>query len=626
MALDGIVTRAIVQELQVLVGSRINKIHQPTENDIVFQIRAQRDNRKLVLSANPTYPRVQFTDQSFMNPQEAPMFCMLLRKHCESGIIEAIEQVGMERIIHFHVRQRDELGDVSLKKIIVELMGRHSNLILVDPATGNILDGIHHVTPAISSYRVVMPGFSYQEPPQQHKLNPLDVTQQAFVEAYQASTDSSSRFILNAFTGISPLIADEIVHRAIRSGAQLEAPQTIDSESASNSSKDQSNTDSANTNDEKQSPTSEADTPPVALNAVRIEHEALWSAFAALMDTVRHGEFVPSSGLNARGKIIFSAVPLTQVVDEAKSYDSISACMEAYYGDKAERDTVKQKTSDLLRFLQNERSKNIKKLDNLHKDQLEAGDAEKYRIQGELLFASLHQISRGDKQIELVNFYDEEQRPITITLDPQLNPSDNAQRYFKRYNKYKNSLAVIEEQLIKTHEEIAYLDSLLQQLQSAALQDIDEIREELAEQGYVRNRNKKAKKKKKDNRPTLHIYTSSEGIEMYVGKNNLQNEYITNKMASNNDTWLHTKDIPGSHVVIRSSEYGDATLAEAAQLAAYFSQAKESSSVPVDYTQIRHVHKPNGAKPGFVIYDHQTTLFITPEADVIKKLQSTVKA
>ncbi|WP_411347441.1 NFACT family protein [Paenibacillus sp. WLX2291] len=625
MALDGIVTRAIVQELQVLVGSRINKIHQPTENDIVFQIRAQRDNRKLVLSANPTYPRVQFTEQSFMNPQEAPMFCMLLRKHCESGIIEGIEQVGMERIIHFHIRQRDELGDVSLKKIVIELMGRHSNLILVDPATGNILDGIHHVTPAISSYRIVMPGFSYQEPPQQHKLNPLDVEQPQFAQAYRESPDPSSRFIVNAFTGMSPLIADEIVQRALNNGAQLETPQITYTEPA-NSATDTDNTVNAHTSDSHDSTPPAEPSTTVVLNAVRLEQEALWSAFAALMDTVRTGEFAPSSGLNSRGKIIFSAVPLTQVVDEAKSYDSISACMEAYYGDKAERDTVKQKTSDLLRFLQNERSKNIKKLDNLHKDQLEAGDAEKYRIQGELLFASLHQISRGDKQIELVNFYDEEQRPITIALDPQLNPSDNAQRYFKRYNKYKNSLAVIEEQLIKTHAEIAYLDSLLQQLQSAALQDIDEIREELAEQGYVRNRNKKAKKKKKDNRPTLHIYTSSEGIEMYVGKNNLQNEYITNKMASNNDTWLHTKDIPGSHVVIRSSEYGDATLAEAAQLAAYFSQAKESSSVPVDYTQIRHVHKPNGAKPGFVIYDHQTTLFITPEADVIKKLTSTIKA
>lgn len=600
MALDGIVTRAIVQELQVLVGSRINKIHQPTENDIVFQIRAQRDNRKLLLSANPTYPRVQFTEQSFMNPQEAPMFCMLMRKHCESGILESIEQVGMERIIHMNVRQRDELGDVSLKRIVIELMGRHSNIVIVDPSSGNILDGIHHVTPAISSYRVIMPGFQYQEPPQQNKLNPLETTAAQFDEAFATNEDTASRWIVQTFTGISPLIADEIVYRA---NAHAQVNHEVGQNSAA----------------EKEQPT-EANDHNDELTAA-----TLWPAFSELMEQVRHGSFAPMSGVNAKGKIVFSAVPLASLIEEQTSYDTISECMEAYYGEKAQRDTVKQKTSDLLRFLQNERSKNIKKLDKLHQDQLEAGDAEKYRIQGELLFASLHQINKGDREIELINFYDEEQRPIKIQLDPQLSPSDNAQRYFKRYNKYKNSLAVIDEQLIKTHEEIAYLDSLLQQLQSAALQDIDEIREELAEQGYVRNRNKKAKKKKKDNRPTLHVYTSSEGIEMYVGKNNLQNEYITNRMASNNDTWLHTKDIPGSHVVIRSTEFGDATLAEAAQLAAYFSQAKESSSVPVDYTLIRHVHKPNGAKPGFVIYDHQTTLFITPDEKVVKGLDSTIK-
>ncbi|WP_322924709.1 Rqc2 family fibronectin-binding protein [Paenibacillus campi] len=613
MALDGIVTRAIVQELQILVGSRINKIHQPTENDIVFQVRAQRDNRKLLLSANPTYPRVQFTTQSFMNPQEAPMFCMLMRKHCESSIIESIEQVGMERIIHMHVRQRDELGDVSFKRIIIELMGRHSNIIIVDPATGTILDGIHHVTPAISSYRVIMPGFQYQEPPQQNKLNPLETTAEQFDAAFAASEEAPSRWIVQTFTGISPLIADEIVHRT----------------AAAHSDNRQTGTEQPEHTQTEAVPTQAEALANNAEHSGQTEHQLtaprLWHYFSELMEQVRTGSFAPMSGLNAKGKIVFSAVPLTLIIGKQTSYTSISECMEAYYGEKAERDTVKQKTSDLLRFLQNERNKNIKKLDKLHQDQLEAGDAEKYRIQGELLFASLHQLSKGDREIELINFYDEEQRPITIQLDPQLSPSDNAQRYFKRYNKYKNSLAVIEEQLLKTDQEIAYIDSLLQQLQSAALQDIDEIREELAEQGYVRNRNKKAKKKKKDNRPTLHMYTSSEGIEIYVGKNNLQNEYITNRLASNNDTWLHTKDIPGSHVVIRSSEFSDTTLAEAAQLAAYFSQAKQSSSVPVDYTLIRHVHKPSGAKPGFVIYDHQTTLFITPDEHIIKKLDSTIK-
>lgn len=581
MALDGIVTRAIVHELQSCRGARINKIYQPNDRDIVFHIRTQQGNAKLLLSANPTYPRVHLTQETFLNPAEAPMFCMILRKHCESGIIEDIQQVGMERIIHITIRQRDELGDISSKKIIVELMGRHSNIILLDPASGTILDGINHVTPAISSYRVVMPGFSYTNPPEQHKLNPLETGQEAFRESCLMNEEQAVPWLVGAFSGLSPLAAQEIAHRAgVSSPGGLEGEKDCGS---------------------------------------------LWSSFDEIMEQVRNHQYTPVTGVNAKGKSVFSVIPLTLLVDETTTYESVSRCMEDYYGDKAQRDTVKQKVSDLLRFLQNERTKNIKKLDNLNKDLEEAGDADRYRIFGELLFASLHQIQKGDREAKLVNFYDEEQATVTIPLDPLLTPSDNAQRYFKKYNKYKNSLAVIDEQLIKTREEINYIENLLQQLSHASLNDIDEIRDELIQQGYLRDRNRKTKKKKKNDKPTLHVYTSSEGIELYVGKNNLQNEYVTNRLASSNDTWLHTKDIPGSHVVIRSSEYGDATLQEAAQLAAYYSQAKESSSVPVDYTLIRHVRKPNGAKPGFVIYDNQKTLFVTPDEQRIKAMPNSVK-
>lgn len=581
MALDGIVTRAIVHELQSCRGARINKIYQPNDRDIVFHIRTQQGNAKLLLSANPTYPRVHLTQETFLNPAEAPMFCMILRKHCESGIIEDIQQVGMERIIHITIRQRDELGDISSKKIIVELMGRHSNIILLDPASGTILDGINHVTPAISSYRVVMPGFSYTNPPEQHKLNPLETLQEAFRESCLLNEEQAVPWLVGAFSGLSPLAAQEIANRAGEgSPGELEGEKDCGS---------------------------------------------LWSAFDEVMEQVRNHQYTPVTGVNAKGKSVFSVIPLTLLVDETTTYESVSRCMEDYYGDKAQRDTVKQKVSDLLRFLQNERTKNIKKLDNLKMDLKEAGDADRYRIFGELLFASLHQIQKGDREVLLVNFYDEEQATVTIPLDPLLTPSDNAQRYFKKYNKYKNSLAVIDEQLIKTREEINYIENLLQQLSHASLNDIDEIRDELIQQGYLRDRNRKAKKKKKNDKPTLHVYTSSEGIELYVGKNNLQNEYVTNRLASSNDTWLHTKDIPGSHVVIRSSDYGDATLQEAAQLAAYYSQAKESSSVPVDYTLIRHVRKPNGAKPGFVIYDNQKTLFVTPDEQRIKAMPSSVK-
>ncbi|MCG7383490.1 NFACT RNA binding domain-containing protein [Paenibacillus sp. ACRRY] len=579
MALDGIVTRAIVHELQGCKGGRISKIHQPNGHDVVLTLRAQRGNSKLLISASPTYPRVHFTEKTFLNPTEAPMFCMLLRKHCEGAIIEEIRQIGMERIIHIDVRQRDELGDVSVKRIIIELMGRHSNIVLLDPVTGTILDGIHHVTPSISSYRVIMPGFSYTAPPEQHKVNPLEVNSAEFLKAYSETEEEAARWLVNSFSGLSPLIAGEIAARA-------------------------SDTDNGEAS---------------------AEANALWNAFDSVMGPVRDNNYTPITGLNAKGKMIFSAVRLQSIQDAEKTYDTMSKCMEDYYGDKAERDTVKQKVSDLLRFLQNERSKNVKKLDNLNKDLLEADDAEKYRLWGELLFASLHQISKGDKSVELVNFYDEDQATITIGLDPLLTPSDNAQRYFKRYNKYKNSLAVIHEQLGKTNDEIVYLDNLLQQLSIASMNDIEEIREELVQQGYLRDRNKKGKKKKKNDRPTVHQFTSTEGIDILVGKNNLQNEYVTNRLASANDTWLHTKDIPGSHVVIRSTDFGEATLEEAAQLAAYFSQAKESSSVPVDYTFIRHVRKPSGAKPGFVIYDHQKTLFVTPNEELVKSLPSTIK-
>ncbi|MGQ8874039.1 Rqc2 family fibronectin-binding protein [Paenibacillus sp. TSA_86.1] len=600
MALDGIVTRAIVHELQGCIGGRISKIHQPNGHDVVLTLRAQRGNSKLLVSASPTYPRVHFTEKIFLNPTEAPMFCMLMRKHCEGAIIENIRQIGMERIIHIDVRQRDELGDVSAKRIIIELMGRHSNIILLDPATDTILDGIHHVTPSISSYRVIMPGFSYTAPPEQHKSNPLEVSKTEFDQlvatavdtdknkdetATEAETDSksaietradASRWLVNAFSGMSPLIAGEIASRT-------------------------------------------------ASDSDRIETKTLWTAFESVLEPVKGQLYTPVTGLNAKGKMVFAAIRLQSIQDQEKTYDTMSKCMEEYYGDKAERDTVKQRVSDLLRFLQNERNKNIKKLDNLNKDLLDADDADKYRLWGELLFASLHLVNKGDKSVELINFYDENQANMTIQLDPLLTPSDNAQRYFKRYNKYKNSLAVIHEQLGKTKDEIAYLDNLLQQLSIASMNDIEEIRDELVQQGYLRDRNKKGKKKKKNDRPTVHQFTSSEGIDILVGKNNLQNEYVTNRLASANDTWLHTKDIPGSHVVIRSTDFGEATLEEAAQLAAYFSQAKESSSVPVDYTYIRHVRKPSGAKPGFVIYDHQKTLFVTPNDELIKGLPATIK-
>jgi len=581
MALDGIVTRALAHELKQLVGARIHKIHQPDEHTLVFSIRASTVQGRLLLSANPTYPRVHWTSQPQSNPLEAPMFCMLMRKHCEGGVIEAVRQPAGERVLQLDIRQRDELGDLSVKTVIVELMGRHSNIILVDPATGTIHDGIHHVTPAISSFRIVMPGSRYTAPPEQTKADPLETLDEAaYARALEAvpAVASADKRLVAAFSGLSPLLAREIVHRAGVGGSSVDGSLA-----------------------------------------------ACWESFRSMMAAFKAHDYTPVIVADVTGKTYFSVTPLTHLDGESTAYPTVSGCLEAYYGDKAERDSVKQRAADLYKFLQNEKAKNVKKLEKLAETLEEAKDADKHRKLGELVTAYLHQIQRGDEALVAIDYYDEEQREIRIPLDPQLTPSENAQRYFRRYTKAKNSLAVVSEQIEAAHEEIRYFEGLLQQLDSASLPDIEEIREELVEQGYMRARGRRGPKKKKNAKPALLCYTSSENAQIYVGKNNTQNEYLTNRLASPSDTWLHTKDIPGSHVVIRGADFGDPTLEEAAMLAAHYSQARSSSMVPVDYTLVRHVKKPSGAKPGFVIYDHQKTLFITPDEQRLKSLPYVIK-
>ncbi|GIQ67678.1 fibronectin/fibrinogen-binding protein [Xylanibacillus composti] len=587
MALDGLVVRAIANELQACVGGRIHKIHQPSPHDIVLQIRSRGVSRKVLISASPTYPRVHATERTFVNPLEAPMFCMLLRKHFENAVIESIRQEGAERVLHLDVRQSDELGDINAKRLIIELMGRHSNIIITDPSTGTIVDGIHHVTPAISSYRVVMPGTLYTNPPAQDKADPFQETELQCLERMLQANDEeqamkASAWLVHTYSGISPLAAREVVHR---SGHSIHTDmRTFVQEPASG--------------------------------------QKLAHSFLQTVRLVAENHIEPNITADEQAdKSYFSAIALSHVDGTAVRFPSISDCLDTYFGEKAERDLVKQKTADLERFLLNEIAKNAKKIDKLKEAAADAEQAERYRIMGELITANLYQMERGMEHMDVINYYDEQQAPITIPLDPQLTPSENAQRYFKRYTKAKNGRIAAREQLESASAEIKYLESVLVQLRNASLQDIEEIRDELAEEGYVRQRNKKEKRKKKNNKPAVSGYLSSEGIPLYVGKNNLQNEYVTNRMAHSSDTWLHTKDIPGSHVVIRSREYGDATLEEAAMLAAYFSQARESSQVPVDYTLIRHVRKPNGAKPGYVIYDNQKTVYVTPDKERIDKLK-----
>lgn len=618
MALDGFVVRAIVHELTSLIGARIGKIYQPTDSDIVLQMRSS-GSAKLLLSANLTFPRVHITERTSPNPTEPPMFCMLLRKHCEGGVIEAVEQVGAERIIRLHIRQRDELGDINTKILIIEIMGRHSNIVLLDPRTNTVLDGIHHVTPAVSSFRVILPGVTYIAPPDQHKADPFVLSQAEFTTLLApaaveengepdssdiqadgpllpASPRQQEQALVAGIGGMSPLIAREIVSRAQALAAATVAPDAIGQTTGN--------------------PVEEAPLTPTS--------QQVWASYTAIREELLAGHYYPAvKSEEQSGKLFFSVIPLTHIQGTEQIFDTISACLEYFYSEKAERDTVKQRTADLKRILQNEKNKNLKKLDKLQETLEEAKDADRFRVLGELLTASLHVMQKGAKSIDVINYYDEEQQPVTIALDPLLTPIENSQRYFRKYTKAKKSLIAVNEQLDVTRQELVYLDNLLQQLSTASLTDIEEIRDELVEQHYLRDRRKKQpKKKKKETRPSLTCYTSTEGIPVYVGKNNLQNEYLTNRLAQPGDTWLHTKDIPGSHVVIRSTTFGEDTLLEAAQLAAYYSQARDSSSVPVDYTLIRHVRKPNGAKPGFVIYDRQKTLFATPDETLIKKLKA----
>ncbi|MCI4055481.1 NFACT RNA binding domain-containing protein [Bacillus cereus] len=569
MAFDGLFTRAITHEIEnSLYTGRISKIYQPSKYEILLHIRANGKNQKLILSSHPTYARMHLTNQNYDSPAIPPMFCMLLRKHLEGGFIEKIEQIDLERIIQITVRSRNEIGDESLKTLVIEIMGRHSNIILLDTKTNVILDSLKHVSLAVNRHRTVYAGAEYVAPPAQHKINPLQIeTADDFIRPLDFLSGNMDKQLVGAFMGISPLFAKEVVKKA-----------------------------------------------------GMVNEKALSEAFFSIQTPLLSHAYTPTM-ITANGKEFFYLFSLTHLQGEEKTFSSVSELLDRFFFGKAERDRVKQQAHDLERFMQNEKNKNEKKLIKLEKTLQDAGKADKYQLFGELLTANMYALKKGDKDIEVVNYYDEDGGTVKITLDPLKTPSENAQRYFQKYQKAKNSVAVVEEQIEKTNEEILYFDSLLQQMEAASSKDIEEIREELAEEGYVRNRKTK-NAKKKPTKPVLDKYVASDGTEIFVGKNNKQNDYLTTKFARRDEIWLHTKDIPGSHVVIRSLEPAEETLLEAAKIAAYYSKAKESSSVPVDFTKIRHVKKPSGAKLGFVTYDNQQTVYVTPDADIVMKLKA----
>ena len=568
MSFDGLFTKAMVDELHSsLKGGRINKVHQPYKNEVILTIRANGINQKLLLSAHPSYARVQLTNEAYDNPSEPPMFCMLLRKHIEGYILEDLYQINNDRMIIFEIKGRNEIGDISYKQLIIEIMGRHSNIVLVDKTRNVILDSIKHVSFAVNSHRAILPGQPYIFPPEQNKVNPFEAVEEDILRSVDFIGGMVDRQLVEHFAGISPIFAKEVIF---------------------------------------QSGLANRTTVP--------------GTFVRLIKKIDAGDISPAI-ISANGKEAFYLFPLEHLKGEKKTFKTLSEMLDRYYFGKAERDRVKQQGNDIERFISNEKEKNEKKIVKLENTLKEAERAEQFQRYGELLTANLYAVTKGMKEIEVLNYYDDLGGTMVIPLDPRKSPSENAQKYFTKYQKAKNAIAVVVEQIEKAREEVAYFDNLMQQVQAASPKDIQEIREELVEGGYIRERQKRNGKKIQNVKPVLDHFIALDGTDIIVGKNNKQNDYLTNKLAARDEIWLHTKDIPGSHVVIRSKEPSDETIIEAAVLAAYYSKARNSSSVPVDFTKVRHVKKPSGAKPGFVIYDNQQTVYVTPDEELVLKLK-----
>ncbi len=436
--------------------------------------------------------------------------------------------------------------------------------MLVDNETDMIIDSIKHISSSVNRHRTILPGQDYKLPPSQEKLNPFTLEPTEFARKLDFNTGQMNKQILNMLQGVSPVLANEMAQQAYLG-----------------------------------------------------DKEKYAQVYTLFIDKLKQDDYEPTY---FRGKKEdFYVMDLAGIEGVREQYSSMSELIDAFYSGKAERDRVKQQAGDLIRFLKNERDKNIRKLSIHENTRKKLKKPTVISDAGELLTAHMHQIKQGDTEAVVTDYYDPDQQQLTITLNPNKTPSENAQSYFKQYNKLKKSRTMVELELEKTNAEIDYIDQLIQQVEGAREQDVEEIREELREQGYLKAKAQQ-KKNKKPNLPQPETYTATDGTTILVGHNNKQNEYLTMKLAHKQDTWLHTKDIPGSHVVIRATEPSEETLEEAAKLAAWFSKSKLSSSVPVDYTRIRHVKKPNGAKPGFVTYDQQKTLYVTPDEQFVKRL------
>lgn len=572
MALDAICIKGITSELSdKIINGRIDKIHQPENDEIIIHIRTYDESFKLVVSANSAHPRIHLTQHSKKNPMTAPMFCMLLRKHIGSGKIISVEQIGFERIVKISVESYNELGDLTVKHLIAEIMGRNSNIILVNNDM-KIIDSIKRVDFTISSVRQILPGLQYEYPPIQDKAPLTDITVNTEFDFSKPLT--ADKVIMNTVSGISPLTAREIVYKAF--GETGIAAQDL--------------------NLNKQS--------------------ALKAKILSFSDDIKNNRFKPCiiKAASNEKMLDFSATDITQYSQMAQVIytESMNQTLDDFYYLKDLHERMRQKSADLIKLLNTAAERTSKKINILTKTLCDAENKDLYKIKGELITSNLYRINDGDKELEAENYYNNMEL-IKISLDPSLSPSANAQRYFKKYNKAKTAEKEAAKQLTAAKANLEYIESTLTLAENAENEsDLNEIRSELIREGYLKRKNTQ---KKKQNSAPRH-FISSDGFDIYVGKNNTQNDYVTTKLANTSDLWFHTKNIHGSHVIIKLGVNKNVTrtaITEAAQLAAYYSKARESSQVPVDYTKIKNVKKPNGAKPGMVIYDGYNTIYVTPK-------------
>jgi predicted ribosome quality control (RQC) complex YloA/Tae2 family protein len=563
MSFDGMFTHAMATELaDLLTGGRVTKVQQPYQNEIVLTIRAQGKNRPLLLSANPEMARVQITQIPFANPAVPSNFTMTLRKYLAAATLISLHQVGADRVLHLNFASRDELGDDLQLRLVVELMGRHSNITLVNVGTNRIIDLIRHVPADENRYRLLMPGADYVEPPHQDKLDPFTAVSADWVPLIDQNADvpTLAKALQGKFQGLA---RDSAVELATRMTSGLPG--------------------------------------------------AAWDGYFAALNQ-------PEPTITTAKKAVFTAMPYVTIAGERQSFPTLSAMLDAFYAQKAERARVNQVGSTVIRVLKNNTDRVTVKLKKLHRSLEESAKADKLRIRGEILTTYLSQVPRGATSVTLPNFYDEMQ-PLTIKLAPDLGPNQNAQKYFTRYQKLRNSVSHVHEQIQVAEDELSYLQSISALVDLAAPKDLEDIKTELTQAGYIRAPKTKGRKKPRVKVAKPDSFWASDGTHILVGKNNLQNDQLTLRTAAKDDIWLHAKDVPGSHVIVDSNNPSDKTLLEAANLAAYFSRSQNSANVQVDYIPVKRIKKPNGAVPGYVIYTGQKTLAVTPDADLVEKLK-----